>query len=109
MEPQEQKQPLTKADFPQEASCHMRDMTPEQRQSFLDWVNGLEYVTDKRWPGVLIAKEKWEWAFNGNPQNLARATTEFNAAAVFSKAFEQLVRMLPEDYNPVKNSRTPTA
>lgn len=52
------KTPLTKADFPQESARHMRDMTPELRRRFLNWVNGLEYVTDERWPGVLIAKEK---------------------------------------------------
>lgn len=95
MEPQGQKKPLTKADFPQEASRHMRDMTPGQRKRFFDWVNGLEYVTDKRWPRMLIAKEKWDWA-EGHQE---KALKEFNAAALLASYLGREVKMLPEEYN----------
>jgi len=89
---------LTKKDFPDDAHGHIRNMTDVQKKHFIDWVNGLEYITNNRWPGVLISREKWEWS-NKNFSNFEKAEKEYTAAALLASYLGREVKMLPEDYN----------
>ena len=76
-------------------------MKPQGQKGCL---NGLEWVTEEKWPGselpakeqwpgVLIAREKWEWAKH-EPQIAAK---QFNAAAKLASYLGYEVMVLPPD------------